>query len=451
MTRLAGVRRSFPTFRLIVVPFRWIGRSKRRICIAILTVLAMIAAPPLWWWTQLWGLPDIGEPFDVSAFWAFTIPDERNAFVLYREAADRFKPWDPGRKVAGNTVDLKASWSKAIPELRQWLEENREAMELYRQGTERPDALDPDLREYRRRWQSFQTLHFFQNLALLEASRREEQGDLSGAWVWYRAALRASHHLGMHGTAGGRLIVQRWKTDIYARLLGWADDARTTPAMLRQALDDVVACESLSPLDTDMLKFEYIDMERVLDDPQNPGRHPPMYSFARRWRYHEYRLTPEKMQEIWDTWRAWRRETERSRRVIRLLMANWLAHFELPPGHRPKPDLNPALDFDIYPLGPEAPAKARVLSTEALGRWLDSSNDAQMLFNLLELNRIRADETANHRELLVLLASQLYRRERGTDPPTPEDLVGPYLKSRPAEFPEDLRDEAIERTSNAVK
>ena len=137
MTRLAGVHRSFPTFRLIVVPFRWIGRSKRRICIAILTVLATIAAPVLWWWTQLWGLPDIGEPFDVAAFRAFTIPDDRNAFVLYREAADRLKPWDPHRKVAGNRVDLKTSWSKAIPELRKWLEENREAMELYRHGTER--------------------------------------------------------------------------------------------------------------------------------------------------------------------------------------------------------------------------------------------------------------------------------------------------------------------------
>ena len=255
----------------------------------------------------------------------------------------------------------------------------------------------------------------------------------------------------MHSSADRRLIVQRWQSDIYARVMGWADDARTTPAMLRQALDDVVACESLAPSNTDTLKYEYIEMERVLDDPQGPGHDPPMYIFARLWRYHEYRLTPEKLQEIWDTWRAWRRETERSRRVIRLLMANWLAHFDLPPGLRTKPDLNPALNFDIYQLGPEAPAKARVLSTESLGRWLDSSHDAQMLFNLLELNRMRGDETANHRELLVLLASELYRRERGTDPPTPEDLVGPYLKSLPAEFTQDMRDEAIDRTSKAVK
>ena len=180
MTRLAGLRRSFPTFRLIVAPFRWIGRSKRRIWVAVLTALAMFAAPSLWWWTQLWGLPDIGEPFDVAAFRAFKIPDDRNAFVLYREAADRLKPWDPHRKVAGNKADLKSSWSKAVPELRNWLLENREAMDLYRQASERPDALDPDILEFRRRWQSFQSMNYFQFLALLEASRREEQGDLAG-------------------------------------------------------------------------------------------------------------------------------------------------------------------------------------------------------------------------------------------------------------------------------
>ena len=40
---------------------------------------------------QLIGLPDVGDPFDVAAFRAFTIPDDRNAFVLYRRAATLLK------------------------------------------------------------------------------------------------------------------------------------------------------------------------------------------------------------------------------------------------------------------------------------------------------------------------------------------------------------------------
>ena len=91
MTRLASLRRSFPTVRLIVAPFRWIGKSRRRLWCVVLVVLTIVAGPPLWWATQLWGLPDIGDPFDVAAFQIMTIPDDRNAFVLYRQAAGFFK------------------------------------------------------------------------------------------------------------------------------------------------------------------------------------------------------------------------------------------------------------------------------------------------------------------------------------------------------------------------
>ena len=37
----------------------------------------------------------------------------------------------------------------------------------------------------------------------------------------------------------------------------------------------------------------------------------------------------------------------------------------------------------------------------------------------------------------MLLATRLYRREHGTEPPSPEALVGPYLKRLPPEYPEE--------------
>ena len=52
----------------------------------------MIAAPVALVVDPTVGLPDIGDPFDVQAFRSFTIPEDRNAFVLYRQAADRLKP-----------------------------------------------------------------------------------------------------------------------------------------------------------------------------------------------------------------------------------------------------------------------------------------------------------------------------------------------------------------------
>ena len=176
-----------------------------------LILVAMVVGPPLWWRVQLLGLPDIGDPFDVKAFRAFTIPDDRNAYVLYHQAMTRLKPWYPHSKTAGNRINMRAPWSKAIPELRQWAEENREALAIYRRGTERPDALDaiPRFQGYHQdQWGMAVPLDTFITLALLEGSRLDEQGDMAGAWGWYEAILRTIHHVGMHGTVDRRGIAQ---------------------------------------------------------------------------------------------------------------------------------------------------------------------------------------------------------------------------------------------------
>jgi hypothetical protein len=60
-------------------------------------------------------LPDIGRPFDVRAFRAFTIPDDRNAYNDYRRASSLFEPWALYAATAGSHVDLRARWSQAVP------------------------------------------------------------------------------------------------------------------------------------------------------------------------------------------------------------------------------------------------------------------------------------------------------------------------------------------------
>jgi hypothetical protein len=416
-------------------------------------LLAIFAGFLLWWATQLLGLPDIGEPFDVEAFRAMTIPDDRNAIVLYRQAAGLLKPWNPDRQSSSKKkIDTDARWSKADAEVRRWAEENRAAMALYRQGAERPDALDrvPVFQQgHSDAWDLWPPLNDLHLLALLEGSRMQEQGDMAAAWGCYRAILRTNRHIGMHGTALRRLAVLHWDRQLRDRLASWAADPRTTPALLRQALDDTVACQSLAPSESYMLRAEYLDVDRMLDDPNGPGpQTPPSWFISMVLRRPSNRppravlsafLTPDLMRSANDVWRAWRREPERSRRVIRLVMSNWLAYFDLPPKDRPKPDLNATSAYDFYSFGPEAPAKARVLSPAALGQWLDTTHDARALLRMLHLNRLPINEWANRRDLLILLGTQLYRRDHGTDPPTPEALVGPYLKSLPDELPNDDR------------
>jgi hypothetical protein len=456
MASTTGTSRNFPTLKYITAPFRWLFGSRPRALTAAAVLLAMIAAPVVWWSTQLLGLPDVGDPFDPEAFRSFTIPDDRNAFVLYRQATDRLKPLDgaiesSGARVVGGLpmvsgllptqargpsrdekIDLLAAWPQADPRIRRWAEENREAMAIYRRGAERPDAFDP-VQEWPKdsdNWRALRSLHL---LGLLEASRLEERGDMAGAWGWYRTALRASYHFGRYGSQSRRFVAQRWRNEILARLTAWSADPRTSPATVRQALDEVLACGALAPSDSYTIKAEYPGILRSLDSPSNPVRALPLDRLSSLFGDSQYRLSPEQMRAILDAWRSWRREPERSRRVIRLAFANWLAYYDLPPERRPAPDLNLPGPYDFYTFGPEAPAGARALSPEALDRWLRTTYDAQesLPFWTSYFRPLRVREQADHRALVVLLASELYRRDHGDYPPRDEVLVGPYLKELP--------------------
>lgn len=428
----SSVDRNFPTLRRLAAPFRWFFRSRRRVLTATAVLLAMIATPPLWWSIQLMGLPDIGDPFDVAAYRSFTIPDDRNAFVLYREAAAKLKPLEALRQSKDDSLNPRDPWSKAGPLVRRWLEENREAMELFRRGTERPDALNPDGPSLYRLHALMSALYAFKDLALLEASRLEDGGDMAGAWTWYRAALRETAHAAMRGTTPERYGAQMQHLEIRRRIDSWAADPRTTPAMLRRALDDAIACEALAPSDSHTIRADYLLQEPFLTGPHPPGRNDLIFRLKTfRINSTEYQIDPDLIGNVVDAWRAWRREPERSRRTLRLAVANWLAYQDLPPDRRPAPDTSTSGAFDFYAFGPEAPANARALSPAALDRWLLSTSDTVHLFRAWDLRSARVRERANHRALVVSLASQLYRRDHGSDPPTDEALVGPYLRKLP--------------------
>jgi hypothetical protein len=222
---------------------------------------------------------------------------------------------------------------------------------------------------------------------------------------------------------------------IRRRLASWASDTRTDAAVLRRALDDLIACEELFPPGAYMIKSEYPALERMLEEPENPGRAEPFSRLSAFFRSWPIRPSPEQIHRLSDAWRSWRRESERSRRALRLAIANWLAYYERPQGSRPKPARGVPGPFAFYEFGPESPATARAVSPAELGHWLDSTIDANALLRswgpLLNFRRVQLQVQANHRALLVLVAGELYRRERGTDPPSDEALVGPYLTSLP--------------------
>src|SRR4029077_996428 len=158
----------------------------------------------IWWLNSLNGLPDIGDPFDVAALRAFRVPDDQNAFAFLRRAHEKLTPprgWDGERPYPD---DPKFSWSIANPKLREWAGENREALELFLQGADRPDAAHPAGEPTSR-----SGLGNLDAAAFLEGSRRQESGQTAGAWDCYRAVLRMITHIRRRGNTDQRYSARK--------------------------------------------------------------------------------------------------------------------------------------------------------------------------------------------------------------------------------------------------
>src|SRR5258708_31427060 len=113
------------------------ARPRRRIlAIAALVVVALGGSFFVWRATSLSGLPDIGDPFDLAEYTAHTIPDDQNAFVLYRQALAKFQ------QLKRLTRPIRGlGWGQLDPSQREWLALSRESIDLWRRATQRPDSL----------------------------------------------------------------------------------------------------------------------------------------------------------------------------------------------------------------------------------------------------------------------------------------------------------------------
>jgi hypothetical protein len=424
-------------------------RKRLRQLLRVIVVLSLVvavgaAALAIWWLTSLNGLPDIGEPFDVAAFRAFRVADDQNAFSFLRRAQEKLTPSPP---------TLALSWSKADAESRKWVEANREAIALFQQGAEQSDAANPA-------GESVVNGQHLALLVLLEGDRRQERGDTAGAWDCYRAVLRMATHTRRRGSLPQRQDLDAyWNRWLQQRLETWAADQRTTIPQLRIALDEALKGEPRADWDSFAIKAGYLEMMRALEQPVRLlTREEIEWDYA--YRLGDMQLSPDMIDYLHAARRFRLREPERSRRVLRLLYANWLAEVET---HEPR-SRQPAVrakfpllvstnpirkvftTVPVYRVGPLAPAGARALSPQEVASWLITTNDVKLRAAVANTcqwpwspDRLR-DRRA-YRDLVVMLATEIYHRERGALPPSEEVLVGTYLKSLPDDGSVDLVNE----------
>jgi hypothetical protein len=252
----------------------------------------------------------------------------------------------------------------------------------------------------------------------------------------------------------------RW---LQRRLADWAADPRTTIPQLHTALEEVLRNEPDPDWYLFAIKSRYLELMR---DIEQPMRRSVQQEIEGEWTFRlgDMALSPAMVDGLEAARRFLLREPERSRRVLRLLCANYLAHAEtreLPP-RKPavwakfsyvtstNPVTKGTLKVPLYPVSPEAPAGARALPPQQLTRWLVATVDARL--RLVEGShewpwppdrvgdaRAVADRKA-HRDLVIMLATEIYRRERGSLPSSDEALVGAYLQSLPDDSSPDVDD-----------
>ena len=200
-------------------------------------------------------------------------------------------------------------------------------------------------------------------------------------------------------------------------------------------------------------------MKRALEQPVSP-----VIKHEVGWK-HDYRLgdmqlSPDMVGYLDTARRFLLREPERSRRVLQLLCANWLAQVETHEPRPPKPAVRASFPLMIstspsrkvttsvplYPVSHRSPAGARALPPQDIAVWLLTTNDVKL--RILVANTCqwpwspdRLRDRRAYRQLVIMLAEKIYHRERGALPPSEEALVGTYLKSLPDDGSSDLADE----------
>ncbi|MDX2036079.1 MAG: hypothetical protein SFX72_05465 [Isosphaeraceae bacterium] len=361
-----------------------------------------------------WGLPDPGLPAQLASWRTRELSDERNAAVLYRIAAEAI----PARKI--NLADL-TDWSRIEPEERAWLATSMRALLVWREGTRRPECDSFAARPETRRLTEPEA-SAFSRLVLLEGLRLENLGRNDDALDWYLSLLRFSRH-----QANNTLFHERFRSlailqSVAPRLAAWSDHPNQSVQGLQRALRGVLEARELLAPPSGSILAEIDRLERALLDPARLDRELALDAFNR----------PGQDLSVWAerlgyASRLFQAEPDRSRRVIRSIMANWLDAVE----SRRILDRSERLDFSNIMLFRDDRGTP-VREFESLAAVLATTRYAQFAMPHINGFVTTLSEDERHFENLVRhLGEAVFRRLNGRNPTSPEEVDASELSSPP--------------------
>jgi len=410
-----------------IAPLKALERARgwrRRALLFSYILIALVVGVFAWRELSLWRLPNAPEPFDLKKYGRVNVADADNAMILYRAAGGRMKAFD--RKVYKPTAPKpleETDWSRVDPEVARWAEDCRAALEPWLMATAKPEALvvQPDEMTIMTSLVAVQAIREISRIALLEGSRREQAGDLAGAWQMYGGVLRSSRHAGQHGGMIQRMVGANVLKRAQTRIRGWTDNPGVTSAMLRRAIGDVEACRDMTSAASETIRGEYFVSRDALSD-------------LRRWRKYEIDDSTDpytwynQIPPVWAARQFLKREPERSLRVLRLIVAGHLAQADRPPALRPRL-LFPK--FMIYDHDARTPPAVRALSAAALDSWARDSGMKGLGYSFRVVQPIIDAELGTLDTMRLRMAERAYQLDHGRPPGTYAELLGAYLKDLP--------------------
>ena len=221
--------------------FKWTAGT------VVFALVAVLVGVTVNRWVAGYSIPDV-EPFDVQQFASVSVPSERNAVTFFRQATAgfvdqrTFMALAPPASQAAFPASCEAGakdWKLASTDVRRWLDANRQAMEIWKRGSQLDNALDvapANVSIVTDSSLATNSTRMFARLALLEAARLASEGHVVEAWDWYRATLRTSRLIGMHAGLIPRLVGVATHAIATEAVIPWSARPELTAADLRRAL-----------------------------------------------------------------------------------------------------------------------------------------------------------------------------------------------------------------------
>lgn len=351
-------------------------------------------------------VPDIADPFDVEAFLSETVDDKDNAFVDYYAARALLVP--ESTLTSEERQELDAGWEKTSPPVRAWVDANLPALQRWRIGTEKNDAIDGDLRNDP--WLALPEVapaRDFSQLAWLQGEREQSEGHIGGAWQWYRAAMRYSRHVARRKDCIGRTLGCSLHSSTARRMIHWANDSRTSVENLTLALSQLDEDFRLTRPFSELLKVTYVDLPKyaaIWDD------------FGARGLFGSWRSTPLA--------RYCRAQPDVAIRWNKLAIENWLCG-----SHQPRWLQRRIHLVDAVPVLDATATKSGISGTQlqTMAPFADRNMAADFAKTLDYLDQ----ELARQQTLRIALAGQIRFRQKGAFPAGLSSLVPDLLTEIP--------------------